>query len=141
MSTVVRGTIRVAKYLPFKLNGKPITAQTLLAVSIRSTRFPTISVKINRDAYPATASSGPTSGQVFSGKTLPWASNPFQAIEADTGQLSAVTNGMQDGAPAKHFSAEQSEAPDPACSDDTSTDTTRASSADTICWLFKDQRP
>jgi hypothetical protein len=76
MSTVVRGTLRVAKYLPFKLNGKSITAQTSLAVSARSTRFPDISVKITRDAYPATASSGSSSGKVFTG-ALPWSSNVF----------------------------------------------------------------
>jgi hypothetical protein len=71
MAAVIRGDFH-SNTQPWALpDGKKIPAGTTLAVSVKSTEFPTISMKVTRNAFAATASSGPSTGKVFTG-ALPW---------------------------------------------------------------------
>ncbi len=76
MSAVIRGQFTST---PAKVNGQvvkydgmPIPYQTTLALSVKSTRFPNITMKIYRDADTST----PNKVKVWTGY-LPWATSPF----------------------------------------------------------------
>jgi hypothetical protein len=168
MSAVIRGQFTTTKCLPSSYAtpvGKLMPYQETLGISMQTTKFPNISLRVSRDALQA------PDGKVYEG-SLPWNSqrsapetfNPFsqenpayvitnsaktghsytrglaavRSLVNDTNQLPAVAYSIRNkGNLGSGFAAEQAEAPEPGCNAEEG----RATTAKTICWVFEDTRP
>jgi len=160
MSAVIRG-----KFAKLGEPGDP--RATTLGISVASTKFPTITLKVQRTAFDYRDITYP----VFSG-SLAWAQapiaspatdNPFSrnppgvvndsthnhttyasgqtdldALQHDTSQLPAVDSSLHQGNLEAGFDEERDLAPAPVCNRALLPDPVKASSANTICWRFND---
>jgi hypothetical protein len=169
MATVLRGSFDT-QFSTFDTSNKYISHSTF-GLSVKSTKFPDISVKITRQVQPNQSSLCP----VGAGATqLPWAptvagcpivTNPFarnqpsmvmqnhkslargtkavKAIEADTRQFGEFkTHVRESGDLYSNFSVEQDVVPAPSCDENGDTGgKDKPNTAYTMCWVFNDGRP
>lgn len=169
MSAVIRGQFTTTKYLPSAQASPPklMPYQQTLAVTAQTTRFPSISLQISRDALDTCLSGC----KVWEG-ALPWASSPTSEPEtfnpfadnppyfvedstkhgdqyksgiaavkhviADTKQNPELASSVRKkGNLTSGYGAAVAQTPAPECDADTG----RSNSPETICWIFNDWRP
>jgi hypothetical protein len=170
MSAVIRGAIKTAKYLPSAEVSPPraMPYQTTLGVTVSTTKFPTWSLEISRDAL-ATCLSG---CHVATGP-LPWYSsvtgqpetfNPFSTdnppyvVENSAKTSHSYTSGHQAVKNVLDDTTQNAElafsirhkgtlatnfagAQDAVLAPTCDADTGRSNSLQTLCWVFSDWRP
>jgi hypothetical protein len=148
-----------------KQQGPRTCDKSALAITVKTTQFPNISLTIKRQAYPASYQD-----TVYTNKLLPWqrhftgnpvSYNPFahnppylivrnyhiydsgktaiDELKADTEQTPAIGESMAKyGELASNFTAEQKLAAQPGC---TFGGDPIGNEASTLCWVFDDGRP
>jgi hypothetical protein len=168
MNSVIRGSFstvdgKIASQGDRKI---VVSGSTLLAVSAKTTAFPTFTLKVTRTALGAGTQALPWAESGLGTNEAPATANSFSSnppyvvnaasgrtreyqigrvavsnVEDDTSQLSAVNDSAHGGSLDQGYAAEREQGIAPTCSGAENDGVLKTGSEKTICWRIKDGNP